>query len=350
MKTYKLDFEIGYGCNFRCRYCFEQYSSIEYRNKFMPNDIIDRSCLFARHVLTKIPKEDRLSIAFFGGEPLLYPDSIVRVVENLIDTPIVYSLITNGSLIQQNKDMLFHIKNITKNKMFINVSYDFSLQEKNRHKNTYKLVRDNIVWLHTNGFRVGTITVLPEDDLSEFYNVFVDYLNLRRRAPSLRMYLNFNHGNKVKDFDEVATQAAFEKVRNYIKRNKEMEYIPVYSAGCGLRGEQWGDNVFGRVYVGIDINGDMYPGYSVIYNDEETKNALWLGNVTDDFEILDKYRKELIASLPPDIGEECHNCVHKCQLLPWNTLRTRLDEYNALPDTTHCKLHKLVMDYLHFKP
>lgn len=73
---------------------------------------------------------------------------------------------------------------------------------------------------------------------------------------------------------------------------------------------------------------------------------MYLGNINEDFAVLDKKRDDLISSLNYDIGEECRDCGTPCQLLPWNTIQTGAEEFNAMPDENHCRIHKLVKKYL----
>lgn len=344
MRTYKLDFEVGHGCNFRCKYCFEQYGQPNYADVAMPYEIADRGVQYARHVLGKLPDDSRLVVCFFGGEPLLYIDTVVRVVEAL-QSEVSFTIVTNGSLIETNADMLLHLKSLVGNSLRVCVSYDYSMQDSNRQSGTYDSVRDGIRWLCHNGFKTSTITVFTEDGLTQADTIFSDYLVLRRECSDLEMIINTVHGNGLKSIDERKVRETLGKVKLQIKRSNSLEKVR-YNAGCGYRGERYPGCVFGRVYAGINTNGDLYPGYSVIHNDEITRKTMYLGNINEDFAVLDKKRDDLISSLNYNIGEECRNCGTPCQLLPWNTIQTGAEEFNAMPEENHCRIHKLVKKYL----
>ena len=73
---------------------------------------------------------------------------------------------------------------------------------------------------------------------------------------------------------------------------------------------------------------------------------MYLGNVNEEFSVLDEKREELIESLNHDISGKCSSCVTPCQLLPWSTIKTGVQEFNAMPEENHCRIHKLVKKYL----
>ena len=59
---------MGYGCNFRCKYCFERMGAPGYADKAMTPEVADRGILYVRHVLEKLPEDSRLAICFFEEE------------------------------------------------------------------------------------------------------------------------------------------------------------------------------------------------------------------------------------------------------------------------------------------
>ncbi len=60
-------------CNFRCRYCYEDFSIGK-----MDPDVVEGVCAFIR---ARAPDLDILTINFFGGEPLLAHEWIYRICE-----------------------------------------------------------------------------------------------------------------------------------------------------------------------------------------------------------------------------------------------------------------------------
>lgn len=84
-------------CNFSCFYCFEE------GNKNLPAMSDEVENALVRYIEKN--KENRISINWFGGEPLLAFDKIVSICDKLNHKNIDYvsSLVTNGSLLTKSK-------------------------------------------------------------------------------------------------------------------------------------------------------------------------------------------------------------------------------------------------------
>lgn len=82
------------GCNFVCDYCFESYR----RPVHMTQDVEDHVVEFAR----KFENASRLTVSWFGGEPLTRFKTISRLTDKLrtLGLPLQASLITNGYLLR----------------------------------------------------------------------------------------------------------------------------------------------------------------------------------------------------------------------------------------------------------
>ena len=95
------------GCNFDCPYCFE-----DHRAGRMSEQVQDDVVALAGRLL-KAAKADRLSVTWFGGEPLLAPDIIASLSERLKAVAAEHGaeyhagIITNGYLLsQETADLL----------------------------------------------------------------------------------------------------------------------------------------------------------------------------------------------------------------------------------------------------
>ena len=126
-------------------------------------------------------------------------------------------------------------------------------------------------------------------------DILTDYQNLQKECPGLFGVLNLDYNSfstlsweddvypKVKILEEMS-----EQIKNMSFRRND---------SCGIRGARFPENVHGRLHAGIDVNGDIYPGYSFCFDSEAVKNACYLGSVYDDYETLDAYRKMTIMRL-----------------------------------------------------
>ena len=99
-------------CNARCSYCFENGCE----KSRMTSEVEEKTVEFITSLVKK-SQSQHLDIAWFGGEPLLEKEVIKRMSKSFIDyvgeENYSASIITNGSLIDDNAIELFHSCNIS---------------------------------------------------------------------------------------------------------------------------------------------------------------------------------------------------------------------------------------------
>jgi uncharacterized protein len=86
---------INLACNFDCPYCVQAEVM---DGSTMSHSTCDATAAWIAGRATEIGVE-RIALAFVGGEPLLHPDRIERVVRAVaaaVEVPVTFSLITNG--------------------------------------------------------------------------------------------------------------------------------------------------------------------------------------------------------------------------------------------------------------
>ena len=94
-------------CNFRCRYCFQE------RSRQVLTDEVERRIM--RWLEKRVPKLDRLSVDWYGGEPLIERSKLLRLnswIGNLChewETDYIVTLTTNGFLL--DAEMIAYLKN-----------------------------------------------------------------------------------------------------------------------------------------------------------------------------------------------------------------------------------------------
>ena len=111
-------------CNLRCKYCFVEDDDRKISSSYMSKETAEKGLeLFAK--LTENAK--KISITFYGGEPLLNPDIVyhsmryIRALEasGAFKCPVEISLLTNGTLVDDNT-----VKTILETKAKVAVSID----------------------------------------------------------------------------------------------------------------------------------------------------------------------------------------------------------------------------------
>ncbi len=96
---------LGLECNFACPYCYEGSMKGKYA---MEDAVADRLVVFLKDLFVRKNRK-KLTLDFYGGEPLLYPGRIISLAEQL--KPFVeqqggefsFSLVTNGALLTRKK-------------------------------------------------------------------------------------------------------------------------------------------------------------------------------------------------------------------------------------------------------
>jgi uncharacterized protein len=102
---YELHINPTMNCNFKCWYCYETHI----KDSKMDQQTIVSTLSHVRNVLKEKEKLERLSIGWFGGEPLLYYKKVVLPILESVHTmatergiAFVSSMTTNGLLINQD--------------------------------------------------------------------------------------------------------------------------------------------------------------------------------------------------------------------------------------------------------
>jgi len=112
---------LGDNCNLQCKYCMQH----DIRNEDKVKEINKDIYLFIKE---KVDAQDGIiDIRFYGGEPLLYYDKIVEIVNNLKGTNCTYSIITNGKLLTEEK-----INWLNENDIRVAISWDGNSSIKTR--------------------------------------------------------------------------------------------------------------------------------------------------------------------------------------------------------------------------
>jgi uncharacterized protein len=134
---------VSNNCNFNCEYCFVNSIYVsperEHWQKAIDNRIMTEKQAFAyiNNVIEYIKKQDNpsLHIQFFGGEPLTNKPVILSVLDHFqfgekFGVPLQYSIVTNGSLIDEDIAGYFSKYNVS-----VSVSFDNPDESVRKDKN-----------------------------------------------------------------------------------------------------------------------------------------------------------------------------------------------------------------------
>lgn len=154
---------LGGGCNLNCKFCF-----IHALKRFSSKDAYAFNSEWTINTLLEVinynkEKNIKTNIIFFGGEPLLYIDSIFSIVKTLLQNIEIqnwfrFSITTN--LVHANSiEYLTKLKELTKS-LEVSVSYNTNEQYTSI---TYTKFIHNISQLRDNNIDFKLISILKDD-------------------------------------------------------------------------------------------------------------------------------------------------------------------------------------------
>lgn len=245
-------------CNFNCTYCFEKNKKKDDMNKETIKKAID--LLFLDN------KNDKKTISFFGGEPLLRVDLIEYAINyikqnNWYDLT-EFSITTNGSLYN---DRIMEI--IKQNNIHIMTSVDGikEIHDKNRvtidNKPTFDLIMDKVNMYKDqksiSSFK-NTITKETVKDYFDFYK-YCNNNNLNLTTTIVAdEKVGFNNDDDVDELMDIYEDICTYYI-NSIKQNKFVQIPPFLRSFASLYPDLRSDDYcpINEKFT-VDTNGDMY--------------------------------------------------------------------------------------------
>ena len=209
-EKYKINLHVLEACNFKCRQCFSKFGTKETLPVEDWKKIVD-NC---------IAGADMAEFNIAGGEPMLYP-GLVELVQYIRDKGVKVSLITNGSLMDEE-----WVKKYAGMFDTIGFSVDSINDETNRKigrcdRNEKTIPAGRIVELcelirkYAPGCRIKINTVVSALNKDEVMSDFIDEV-AADRWKILRMK-PFQYGS----FSNIDIQVSDEEFEEFVDRNKD---------------------------------------------------------------------------------------------------------------------------------
>lgn len=266
-------FEMTNACNMACKYCFEAEATERHVQKM--------SIITAEKTIDKIitEKGEEYGITFFGGEPLLNPETISGIIEYAnkkakeVGCYIKYFIVTNGTLFTETIVNIFNDNNV-----FVFFSYDGCKSIHDRYRiakdgsSTYEKITDNISILAKSRkhFLGDTNLAIRMTVTRDFIPKLKEtYIELVQKFPDIKIGLALvsakeNKEYAIKKSDLPLLRSAYLELADlYIKeiengeshnrffesivRNLSYGYKKQYFCSCGDK------------YIAVASNGDLYP-------------------------------------------------------------------------------------------
>ncbi len=307
---------IAHDCNLRCGYCFAAQGDFKHGRKLMPFEVGKTAIDF---LISHSANRVNLEVDFFGGEPLMNFDVVVKIVkyarsiEKINHKIFRFTITTNGLLLNEDK-----IEFINKEMSNVVLSIDGrpEINDRLRYKTDGNGCYNNIVPKYKelvskrNGkeyYVRGTYTKYNLDftnDVLHLLNLGFDQISIEPVITDDDKPYSLSSDNLTRIFDEYNFLA-----KEILKRKKRGEgfnffhfMLDLDQGPCAikrLRGCSCGNE-----YVAVTPEGDIYPCHQFVGMDE------WkMGNVINDE--LDQKMKYYFSSANIYAKEKCNDCWAK---------------------------------------
>lgn len=319
------------GCNFGCIYCYEQDRPNVLMNEQTEKDIVKFVCSNSNL--------KRLSVVWYGGEPLLNFDSMVRLTKMFKQLNIEYSakIVSNGYLLTKEKADLMKdlaIRNIQ-------ITFDGSEEIHNQRRfllggqPTYRKIMDNLKYLLSINKEI-TIDIRTnidrrnKDDYNKFYQDFKSEINDKRvtmypgfvsdllSSECVSPEFNFSEGGYKAQF----ILDIFDKYGIEIK-----SFLPKYRRHSCVASKYF-------AFV-IGPEGELYKCWRMVGNQKEA-----IGNVNDGSFDMVKFSKYLIGA-DYTLDSKCLHCEFitlcggGCPLVRMRNKYEKISLNHCCPEKTH---------------
>lgn len=293
-------------CNLRCTYCYGHGG--EYNNKGILK--LETAKQAVDFLFEKSGEKKDISIAFFGGEPLLNFPLICEIVDYCkyrnkeFNKNITYATTTNGTLLT-DKITEFLISN----KFSITISIDGNKESHNINRffengaGSYDKVIDKTRNL-IKGIPVSARATITKTNLNlvqNFHDLYEKGFKRVNMAPCSEMLddndytlMADNYSEMIEEFDKLLKNKQFDKAKAMGGVIQKLSKID----GGGIRNRFCGSITKG---LAVDVNGNIYPCHRFVGTTD-----FKIGDVFNGFD-EDKYSK-IINDTYASEHEDCSNC------------------------------------------
>ena len=250
--SYELHINPTMNCNFKCWYCYETHI----KDSKMDKETISHALKHVEKVLNEKKQLQRLSLGWFGGEPLLYYKKVVLPILESVhaltaERKIAFSssITTNGLLI--NQDVIESAKKY--DLKFFQITLDGNRERHNKvrfiseERGSYDEIVANIVSLARAGISVLIRLNCSAETLAGIKEVAADFLHVETEARA-NMTFDFHavwQENQDLDDELYETRVYF----------REMGFFVQSGSFNSVKNSCYGDH---RNHATINYNGEVF--------------------------------------------------------------------------------------------
>lgn len=297
-------------------------------------------------------QESDLTVQFYGGEPLLYFDSIRRMVEGLRHVGNVrFSIITNGTLITPERVAFFN-----KNRFSVAVSWDGLTSEKTRGVDVFAEKEELLLGIENLGLSsVISAYTYPFDVFERYMPLDAKYFARHGRSLGLNLDEIMDTGladRALLDVDHAKLHAQMTAIAGeYAKWLRNEAHNPYYRCyterrigriKAAVRRRQGFRRAYAACCNGFNVlNLDMRGNLHKCHNIDSV-----LGTIDDSYYTI--LHNALLQDNTREFGETCGECpvVSLCSCgCPLMTAAVREESYCAIKKASYMPFIELLMQY-----
>ena len=258
--TFQLIINPTLQCNFRCWYCYENHEG----HTSMDDDTFQR---VLRAIDRLIDSHANVSIGFFGGEPLLRYDNIVKpIIEHSteyarqLNKEVTFSFTTNGYLLGEEQAEFFKNHNVQSFQITLDGGKEF--HDKVRHsgkRGSYDKIIKNIEILLSRHLPVLLRLNVTKDNIASFGKV-VEWLGPLPANLKSKLTVGVHQVWQTIGNEDIAKESD-RLIDSIIQAGVYARGIP----GDNLRDMCYGDRINSAV---INYNGEIYSCTAVDFKSE----------------------------------------------------------------------------------
>ncbi len=285
-------------CNFKCWYCYETHEKKSQLN----DETIQKIEKLIENVFIKNPNIKYIVLSFFGGEPLLFYDKMIKLIRGAkiitdnYNKGLELAITTNGLLI--NEEIISELNNYKISGFQITLDGNKEKHDQVRYisksRGSYDKIIENVIALAQNGIFVTLRINYTRENLNGLEEVINDLENLESSAKK-NIALSMQ-----KVFQEPNSQELTDLVENFKFYAKEK--------GINHRSALLSDTLRNSCYADkknqavINYNGDVYKCNARDFNQKNKEGVL-----NGDGEIIwnEQHNKRLI---PKMTNKPCLEC------------------------------------------
>lgn len=311
---------LGSKCNFNCIYCDHEYKMKDKINA--DNNKIDEKVL--KYVKNRLKPNTRNVIVIYGGEPLLYWDEIVQIVEYMgrrEEYNLCYYMCSNGSLLTPEM-----VKYCNENSIIISISQDGVHNNITRKVNIFDNEKVMSYYDEMNIKAISPVISSYNSDLIELANYYKT-IPIFNNNKGYKMFMPFicrpciNGKEELYDFDFDLVRKSIHYIFNYpfdydnFENNQNFYFFYFLYRLKGFAGLVYNNpsvnalleytpNCTAPIRRNMDIYGNLY--YCMYGMDYK------LGTIDDSDEKIDQVYKSLIEPVNIDENDTEDIIFEKC--------------------------------------